>query len=239
MEPTCHIKCIVVFLYMSSYVMCDKSETINALKNVDGAVIDEKRSEKQTYNSPPTMEQIREKKDSADIIESFRFHQRIQSQMIQDLVNEVQDIKAATYFLATALINRAEIPYSSSCNGTTDLASCLLPQLSKLYTDLSIPVRLVGGREPSRGRVEVFYDGEWTTVCNEGWSWDDSKIVCRMLGYSDGNTLDSMFIEGGHGAQKMSNMRCTGNEDSLLACPFDRPSRGCDHFKDAGVRCYR
>ena len=32
-----------------------------------------------------------------------------------------------------------------------------------------------------RGRVEVCVGGEFRTVCNNGWSYQDASVVCRQL----------------------------------------------------------
>ena len=45
-----------------------------------------------------------------------------------------------------------------------------------------IGIRLVGGSDPYNGRVEVFYYGQWYTVCDDQFDSKDAMVVCRMLG---------------------------------------------------------
>lgn len=47
-----------------------------------------------------------------------------------------------------------------------------------------IQLRLAGDkRKHNEGRVEVFYNGEWGTVCDDDFTIHAAQVVCRELGY--------------------------------------------------------
>ena len=101
-------------------------------------------------------------------------------------------------------------------------------------------VRLVGGSSYYEGRVEVNYDGEWGTVCDDGWDNTDATVVCRQLGFgSYGYSYRSTYFGQGSGSILLDNVTCTGSESTLANCGHLGVGiiRSCSHFEDAGVRC--
>ena len=54
-------------------------------------------------------------------------------------------------------------------------------------------VRLVDGQSAYEGRVEVCIGQRWGTVCNTGWSTEDSEVVCQQLGYPPTGTWQTEY----------------------------------------------
>jgi len=52
-----------------------------------------------------------------------------------------------------------------------------------ILTICVIAVRLVDGPSAREGRLEVYYDGEWGTVCDDGFMDEEARFVCVMLEY--------------------------------------------------------
>ncbi len=46
-------------------------------------------------------------------------------------------------------------------------------------------VRLVDGAHENEGRLEICINGQWGTVCNDGFDIDAARVVCRQLGLSE------------------------------------------------------
>ncbi|KAG9264045.1 deleted in malignant brain tumors 1 protein-like, partial [Astyanax mexicanus] len=103
----------------------------------------------------------------------------------------------------------------------------------------SLNVRLVGGTGSCSGRVEVYYRGQWGTVCDDDWDMRDAAVVCRQMGC--GRALRA-HISGhfgkGTGLTLMDNVGCSGNESSIRECRHNGFGKhDCNHGEDAGVTC--
>lgn len=119
----------------------------------------------------------------------------------------------------------------------TFLLFCIL-SISLSAGDEEGLVRLVGGQDKYEGRVEIFHNGVWGTVCDDDWDINDAHVVCRQLQFS--GATDVVLFGDGQGNIWMDDVRCSGLEMSLLQCAF--PGWGiqdCSHGEDVGVRCHK
>ena len=88
--------------------------------------------------------------------------------------------------------------------------------------------------------MEVNYNGQWGTICDDGWDDTDAGVVCRQLGFgSSGTAIGSAGFGQGLGPIWLNFVTCSGNESILASCGHVGVgiSRGCSHNEDAGVRC--
>ncbi|XP_068961008.1 neurotrypsin isoform X3 [Petaurus breviceps papuanus] len=104
---------------------------------------------------------------------------------------------------------------------------------------LGLPIRLMDGENKKEGRVEIFVNGQWGTICDDGWTDKDAAVVCRQLGYKGLARARTMAYFGeGKGPIHADNVKCTGSERNLVDCiKQDIGTHNCRHSEDAGVIC--
>ena len=120
------------------------------------------------------------------------------------------------------------------------------PRLQKIIiiiiSHTSLGIRLVDSVSSTpgivSGRVEVYINGIWGTICDDGWDIRDAVVACKQLGYW--TAIESTCC-GGIGQRQrntwMSNVNCFGWETSLVQCAHRR-SHNCPNSREAGVTCY-
>lgn len=92
------------------------------------------------------------------------------------------------------------------------------------------------------GRVEVYHDGQWGTICDENWGKEAAEVACKELGFSSAiNPIKKAHFGQGTGPIHLSNVICDGSEHSILECKHDGwgVTGSCTHKDDAGARCIR
>uniref|UniRef100_A0A672SMU1 Soluble scavenger receptor cysteine-rich domain-containing protein SSC5D n=1 Tax=Sinocyclocheilus grahami TaxID=75366 RepID=A0A672SMU1_SINGR len=103
-------------------------------------------------------------------------------------------------------------------------------------------VRLVGDEEGrrDRGRVEVYVDGEWGTICDDLWNTKNAIVVCRQLRFLHAlkAAKHAEFGEGTSLKIILDDVQCEGTEETLLDCQHAGiGTHNCAHYEDAGVIC--
>ncbi|NWX94002.1 DMBT1 protein, partial [Nothoprocta pentlandii] len=100
-------------------------------------------------------------------------------------------------------------------------------------------LRLVNGPDRCSGRVEVFHNQQWGTVCDDSWDLNDAKVVCKQLDCGTAVSAPGSSLFGqGSGPIWLDGVRCLGTEARLTECPA-KPlgQHGCNHVEDASVTC--
>ena len=87
--------------------------------------------------------------------------------------------------------------------------------------------------------MEVYHNGEWGTVCGDGWDLNDAQVVCNELGFHDVVTdRYKAFYGEGNGQVWLNNLHCVGTESSIKYCSHRGwGMNNCSHSQDVGIQC--
>ena len=153
---------------------------------------------------------------------------------------------AVTLTLASAVVEGASVRLTytpPTMNPVQDLHGNKAGPIVQRELSSGGRLRLVGGTTDNEGRLEIFYDGAWGTVCDDFWTRPDADVACRALGFPAGS-VDELFRNAYFGAGSedqdivLDDLRCRGKESSLLGCESRAVgTHNCSHAEDVGVRC--
>ena len=108
-----------------------------------------------------------------------------------------------------------------------------------------------------KGRVQVYKDGRWGTLCGHWWCvlpaeltlaatlaelrsgrWNNehgASNICKQLGYQAGGTKYN--APGGSGPVVAGQVECRGGEATVFDCSRRGDPAKCSHRHDQGVDC--
>ena len=99
-------------------------------------------------------------------------------------------------------------------------------------------MRLAGTEHSGVGRVELYRDDQWGTVCDANFTQEEAKLVCNSIGRADSEAnWNHAFHGGGTGSVKMANLDCLGTEATIFDCGYTNDTAACSHSNDITVRC--
>ena len=121
------------------------------------------------------------------------------------------------------------------------------------------PIRLQSGSNQFEGRVEIYYNGTWGTICDDNWDIIDARynclrchtkplyhfhlisVVCRQLGFGDALRAYTGGYFGGVDTSipiHLDEVQCSASDHYLSECRHNGwGNNDCSHTEDAGVAC--
>jgi hypothetical protein len=95
--------------------------------------------------------------------------------------------------------------------------------------------------------LEVYKNG-WGTVCNSKFNAKSAQVVCKQMGYEEGQLVGDIEENGvcqnfkgedhcGDPEQIIArkDMECVGNEANFFDCGGSKDTSGCNHEQDVIV----
>lgn len=110
--------------------------------------------------------------------------------------------------------------------------------LSAVYQNGDL--RLVGSDFKAEGRVEIYHENKWGTICDDRWGIEEANVTCKQYGYPLGAQYwySNAYFGKGNGTIWLDDVTCFGNETKLMNCRHNGwEGHNCRHYEDVAVVC--
>eukprot|EP00914_Ancora_sagittata_P008411 GHVO01016400.1.p1 GENE.GHVO01016400.1~~GHVO01016400.1.p1 ORF type:complete len:181 (+),score=13.74 GHVO01016400.1:1-543(+) len=170
-------------------------------------------------------------------VENQRSEERIMARMVEfeleltsQMTSKVAAIDEAKTSLVTLVSRMADLN-----NKTVALLGAANPGTSNTLIG-NARLRIVGGTQ-CRGRLEVFHEGSWGTVCDDEFYDVDARAVCKAMGLPFAHAYDIHGFGGGTGPILLDNVGCIDHLDTWSCSHRGWGVHDCTHAQDVGVHC--
>ena len=88
--------------------------------------------------------------------------------------------------------------------------------------------------------MEVYHNGEWHILCDDGWDLSDAQVVCRELGLGPATTVrhNFFFEQDLRHIVWLDDLQCVGTEWTIGNCSHKGWNvHSCTSYHVAGVEC--
>nr|XP_058960676.1 uncharacterized protein LOC131787615 [Pocillopora verrucosa] len=169
---------------------------------------------------------------------------RLKTEDKVDIVTVYDGVSRSSPLIGTLFGNT--LPKQSLTSTSNNLYVRFTSDISKEFAGFRARYRAItdgsvriNSTSPSTGRVEVFYDGKWGTICDDAWDLNDAHVICRQLGFKQAlQAYRSAYHGQGSGPIWLDDLACSGSEKNLHDCRHRGWGKhDCTHGRDASVKC--
>jgi len=143
------------------------------------------------------------------------------------------------YWLSWVRCSGTEKSIAECRHGRWGAAACIYGvQAVSCLTNNS--TALFGGGSPRQGRLEVYHNGSWGTVCDDGFTDAAARVVCYSLGFGYvGRKMNFSIYDVRRGRIWLDDVQCSGTERHIVKCRHRGwEAHNCGHHENVAISCF-
>ena len=144
------------------------------------------------------------------------------------------------FWLQSVQCNGTEKSIAECVGNDPDVHDCSSGEEQAVSCLTEGAVALFGGGHPRQGRLEVYHNSTWGTVCDDYFTTSAARAVCNSLGFGYGGYMRNAINYGlGTGRIWLDNVRCNGSKRHFSECSHSEWGvHNCGHDEDIAVLCF-